>query len=69
MTHQILVDEIPEETRADTFKRLEQALLDIKNKKFEPNYKSCMKFGKKCEYATLCKYGDPIGLIPAKEKK
>ena len=69
LTHQILIDEIPEETRADAFKRLEQALLDIKNKKFEPNYKSCMAFGKPCEFARLCKYNDPTGLVPAREKK
>lgn len=69
MTHQILIDEIPEETKADAFKRLDDALNGIKREEFKPNYKSCMKFGKQCEYANLCKYNDPSGLVPAYEKK
>ena len=69
LTHQILIDEIPEETRKDSFDRLEKALYDIKNKKFEMNLKSCHKFNKPCEYMHLCKYGNPEGLVPAYEKK
>ena len=69
LSHQILVDEIPEETRKDSFDRLEKALYDIKHEKFEPNLKSCFKFNKPCEYSLLCKWGNPEGLVPAYEKK
>ena len=68
-THQILIDEIPEETTADSYDRLEKALGGIKAQVFEPNTKSCKLYGKPCEYWNLCMYGDKTGLIPAYDKK
>lgn len=69
LTHQIIIDEIPEQTTQESYQKLEDTINNIKEKKFPTNFKSCRLFNKPCEYATLCKYGDPIGLIPAKEKK
>lgn len=64
LTHQLLVDEIPEETKAASFKLLEDTLLKIKNEEFPCNYKGCMAFGKECEYSKACSYGDYTGLVP-----
>lgn len=69
LTFQVIIDKIPDETTADAYHRLETALNGIKEGKFEPNLKSCKKFGKECEYTMACKYGNYEGLIPAYEKK
>ena len=66
---QIIVDEIPEETRQMAFDKLENALHNIKAEIFEPNLKSCGLYGKQCEYANLCKFNDPTGLVPVPERK
>lgn len=66
---QFIVDEIPEETRADSFKRLEAALLGIKNQVFEPNLKSCKLFGKPCEFMNYCQYQDTTGLVKSDTNK
>jgi hypothetical protein len=63
ITHQFMVDEIPEETTAASFKLLEDTLLAIKQEKFPCNYKSCKAFGKPCEYERACSYGDYTGLV------
>lgn len=68
-THQILIDEIPEETTADSYDRLEKALGGIKAEIFEPNLKSCRLYGKTCEYYSKCFYNIDDGLIPAYQKK
>lgn len=68
-TFQFMVDEIPESTKADSFKLLEDTLLNIKQGKFGCNYKSCKAFGKECEYARACQYGDYYGLVDAYAKK
>ncbi len=68
LTHQVLIDEIPEETRKDSFDRLEKALYDIKNQKFEMNTKACYKFNKPCEYLAACQYGNYEGLVKAFDK-
>jgi hypothetical protein len=70
LTHQLIVDEVPEETKQKSFNLLEQTLLKIKNKEFPCNYKSCKAFGKPCEYERACSFGDYSGLIKAyKEDK
>ena len=69
MTHQIMIDEIPEETKQESFDKLETALLNIKNEVFEPNLKSCRLYNKPCEYTNLCMYGDKTGLISTERKK
>lgn len=69
MKLQILIDEIPEETRAKSFKLLDETMQNIKAGKFDCNFKGCMAFGKKCEYERACSYGDYTGLVPAREKK
>jgi len=66
VTHQILIDEIPEETKQESFDKLIKVLDNVKAEKFEKNEKSCYAYNKKCEYFSLCKYGDPSGLIPSK---
>lgn len=70
LTHQIMIDEIPEETKQESFDKLETALLNIKNEVFETNTKSCRLYNKPCEYWNLCLYGDKTGLVStAKGKK
>ena len=69
LTHQILIDEIPEETRAAAFKLLDETMTKIKREEFPCNYKSCMAFGKECEYSRACTYNDYTGLIKHESKK
>lgn len=69
LTYQILIDEIPEETKQESFDKVVQVLDNIKAEKFEKNEKSCWAFGKKCSYWNYCKNGDSSGLVPAYEKK
>lgn len=68
MTHQILIDEIPEETRAKSFKLLDETMQKIKNEEFPCNTKGCKAFGKECEYMRACVYGDYGGLISTKKE-
>ena len=68
LTYQVMIDEIPEETRAKSFKELEEALTGIKNKVFEPNLKSCRLYGKPCEYSAYCFTGDKTGLVSTKRE-
>lgn len=68
-THQVLVDEIPEETRQEAFDKAQKTAQSIKEEIFEPNMKACMLFGKPCEFSLLCKYNDPAGLVPAYPEK
>jgi hypothetical protein len=69
LTYQILIDEIPEETRKKSFDLLDQTMYDIKQEKFPCNYKSCKAFGKPCEYERACSFGDYSGLVPNKIDK
>lgn len=69
MKIQIMVDEIPEETRAESFDKLDKTMYSIKDGKFPCNYKSCKAFGKPCEYERACQYGNYTGLVPVYEKK
>lgn len=66
LTFQLMVDKIPEETKAESFRHLEETLQKIKNNEFSCNFKSCMKYGKPCAYERLCRYNDPTGLISSK---
>lgn len=68
MTHQFMVDEIPEETKQNSFDLLEDTLYKIKKEQFPCNYKSCKAFGKPCEYSRACQYGDYSGLVPTYAK-
>lgn len=61
---QIIIDEIPEETTADAYERLDRALKGIQAEEFPVNLKNCFSFRKVCEFENLCKYNDPTGLIP-----
>lgn len=69
LTYQILIDEIPEETKQKSFDKVVSTLDNIKAEKFEKNEKSCWAFGRKCDYWALCKNNDSSGLVPAYEKK
>lgn len=69
ITHQFMVDEIPEETTAASFKLLEETLLAIKEEKFPCNFKGCMAFGKPCEYERACAYKDYSGLVKVTYEK
>jgi hypothetical protein len=69
LTHQIIVDQIPEETIAGAFKLLDDTMRKIKNEEFSCNYKACKSFGKICEFEIICQYGNPIGLIKRVDKK
>ena len=66
---QFIVDKIPEETTAKAYELIEKTLLGIKNEVFVANLKSCMSFGKPCEYKNLCQFNDPTGLIPVPPRK
>ena|ERR1035437_230660 len=66
LTHQIMVDEIPEETKANSYKLLDETMKNIKEERFGCNYKSCKAFGKQCEYERACSYNDYTGLVPNK---
>lgn len=68
-TYQFMVDEIPEETKAASFKLLEETLLNIKQGNFSCNFKGCMAFGKPCEYEKACTYKDYTGLVPTYPEK
>lgn len=65
LTYQVIIDEIPEETRVNSFKKLDETLNKVASNEFPPNFKSCFKFGKPCEYSNLCQFGDKTGLVPA----
>lgn len=69
MKFQILVDEIPEETKVKSFDKLDKTLYSVSREEFPCNYKSCKKFNKHCEYSRACQYNDFTGLIPAYVKK
>lgn len=69
VTHQILIDEIPEETKQKSFDEVIKVLDNVKAEKFEKNEKSCWSYSKRCEYFFLCKNNDPTGLVPNYEKK
>ena len=69
LTHQVLIDTIPEETIQASYDKLDKAMKDIKAGKFEPNYKACKAFGKSCEYEMLCSFGDVRGLIKNGKKE
>ena len=68
MTHQILIDEIPELTKSRSFKLLDETMQKIKNEEFPCNTKGCKAFGKECEYMRACVYGDYGGLISTKKE-
>ncbi len=68
-TFQIIIDEIPEETRAASFKLLDETMQKIKEEKFDCNYKGCKAFGKTCEYERACLYNDYSGLISTKKEE
>jgi len=68
MTHQIMVDEIPEETKAEAYKLLDETMQNIKEEKFPCNFKGCKAFGKTCEYERACSYNDYTGLVPNRVK-
>lgn len=65
VTHQILIDQIPDEQRKASFDHLQATAQKIKEGVFEPNPKSCKLYGKPCEYLLYCTYQDPTGLVPA----
>lgn len=69
MTHQILVDEIPEETRKKSFDKLDKTLYDVSCGKFEKNTKSCRLYNKPCEYSALCNAGIRDGLVSTYREK
>lgn len=69
LKYQIMIDEIPEETTALAYDKLDQALNGIKNEEFPCNTKSCYAFQKPCEYMKICKYGEDPDLIPNREEK
>lgn len=69
ITHQILIDKIPEEQRKKAFDRLQRVAQQIKEGNFETNTKSCKLYGKQCEYFELCMYGRDDNLIEAYSKK
>lgn len=68
LTHQIMVDEIPEETKAAAYALLDKTMQSIKEEKFDCNFKGCKAFGKDCEYMRACQYGDYTGLISSKRE-
>lgn len=59
----IVIDEVPEPQIESAFQKIDGALHDIKNEKFEKDKKNCFSFGRKCEYYNLCTFGDSTGLI------
>lgn len=69
LTHQIIVDEIPESTKQESFDKLETALAGIKANVFEKNLKSCGLYRKPCEYYKICRLNqeDPT-LVPNRVK-
>lgn len=62
-THQIIIDEIPEETRKKSFDLLDKTMYAIKQGEFPCNYKACKAFGKTCDFERACSFGDYTGLI------
>lgn len=65
---QIMIDEIPEETTADAYDRLDKALKGIKAGEFPTNRKSCFLYMKPCEFLTICQYGEDPELVPNREE-
>lgn len=66
---QLIVDEVPEETKQASFDKIESTLLNIKKEIFEPNNKACYAFGKRCEYWDYCKNNDDSGLISTEREE
>lgn len=62
----MVVDKISEEKKAEVFENIEVKTQMIKDEVFEKNEKSCFNFGKRCEFYSLCKFGNPEGLIQKK---
>jgi hypothetical protein len=69
VTYQLIIDEIPEATTEESYKKLDDTLNKIAAGEFPCNLKGCNAFGKPCEFLLKCKYGDDTGLIPAYTKK
>lgn len=69
VTYQLIIDEIPESTTEESYKKLDDTLNKIAAGEFPCNLKGCNAFGKPCEFLLKCKYGDDTGLIPAYVKK
>ena len=69
VTFQLMIDEIPEETTAKSYAKVDETLAKIAAGEFPCNPKGCGAFGKRCPYEALCKYGDATGLVPAYVKK
>lgn len=69
IAYQLIVDEIPEETTAASYEKLDTTLKGIAAGEFPCKPKGCGAFGKRCEYEMYCKYGNKEGLIPAYVKK
>lgn len=65
---QVMIGEIPEETTAESYAKLDKTLKGIAAGEFPCNFKGCNAFGKSCEFLSLCKYGDSTGLISTKRK-
>lgn len=67
LSYQLMIDEIPEETTAESYAKLDDTLNKIAAGEFPCNPKGCFAFGKRCPYEKLCKYDDDEGLIKTKK--
>jgi len=63
VTIQVLIDDIPEETKELVFNEIQRYASYIKEEKFDMNHDSCFQYGRKCPYYDYCREGSMKGLI------
>jgi len=51
---QVIVDDIPEETKQFVFEDIKRHAEKIKDEKFEKNLNSCYQYGRKCPFYSYC---------------
>lgn len=59
---QVIIDEIPIETKDIVFDEIERHANSIKNERFDKNWDSCYQYGRKCPYYFYCREGKMDGL-------
>lgn len=64
---QVIVDFICPDFQAEHFNNIQETMSNIKAGHFPKNFNACFSYGKKCDYTSICKYGE-MGKLYKKEK-
>lgn len=55
---QVVIDEIPMKDKVNVVRNIDNVLTKIDNAEFPKNKASCFAYGRLCEYASICNYGE-----------